>query len=224
MTAVTLPLPRGAFRHSSAKTRAFSLIEVVLAVGVVAFAFVAIMGLIPAGMGQFRQAVDTSVCATIAQRVINDAQQADFATLIDERNLPVGVSTYTFRLPSIDATNNRPFKCIRYFDEQGNEIIPTNTTTNQFGTSLQEKQLRDKVTYQVNVRVLPRGIIPTRASGLPYYAPHLATLTIQVAYNPGFIATKLSNATADGTDPARRLWIKTPGVTMINYSAQIARN
>jgi type II secretory pathway pseudopilin PulG len=224
MTPVTLPLPRGAFRTSSAKDRAFSLIEVVLAVGVVAFAFVAILGLIPAGMGQFRQAIDTSVCAQIAQRVINDAQQADFTTLIDEKNLPLAQNTYAFRLPNIDATRNRPTKCIRYFDEQGNEIIPSNTTTNQFGATQAERALRDKVTYQVNVRVIPKGIMPTGGGATTYYAPHLATLTIQVAYNPGFINTNLSSASDIGTDASRRLWVKTPGVTMINYSAQIARN
>jgi uncharacterized protein (TIGR02598 family) len=224
MTPVALPLPRGTFRNSVARNRAFSLIEVVLAVGVVAFAFVAILGLIPAGMGQFRQAIDTSVCAQIAQRVINDAQQADFATLIDEKNLQAAgaTDTYAFRLPTIDATRTRPTKCIRYFDEQGNEIVPSNSTTNVFSAA--EKQLQAKVTYQVNVRVIPKGVMPT-GTGVPtYYAPHLATLTIQVAYNPGFITTKLSTASQNGTDATRSLWIKTPGVTMINYSAQIARN
>src|SRR5687767_4065395 len=61
----------------------FSLVEVVLAIGVVSFAFVAILGLVPAGMSQFRQAIDTAVCAQIAQRVIGDAQQTDFDLLID---------------------------------------------------------------------------------------------------------------------------------------------
>lgn len=225
MTPVTLPLRRGAFRTSLAKNRAFSLIEVVLAVGVVAFAFVAILGLIPAGMGQFRQAIDTSVCAQIAQRVINDAQQADFSTLIDEKNLQAAgaTDTYAFRLPNIDSTKNRPTKCIRYFDEQGNEIIPSTTTTNVFLAS--EQNQKNKVMYQVNVRVIPKGIMPAGAGGgSTYYAPHLATLTIQVAYNPGFLTTKLSTAGQNTTDATRGLWIKTPGVTMINYSAQIARN
>src|SRR5947207_4035315 len=105
MTAVTLPLPHAGFRSSPAKSQAFSLIEVVLAVGVVAFAFVAILGLIPAGMSQFRQAIDTSVCSQIAQRVINDSQETDFTTLIDEKNLPTAsADDYAFRTPSVAAT------------------------------------------------------------------------------------------------------------------------
>src|SRR6185369_7455030 len=104
MTPVTLPLSRGAFRHSSSNERAFSLIEVVLAVGVVAFAFVAIMGLIPAGMGQFRQAIDTSVCSQIAQRVMNEAQQTGFALLSDEKDIPPRQDTFAFRLANIAST------------------------------------------------------------------------------------------------------------------------
>src|SRR3954464_1029271 len=100
MPPVTPPLPSRAFRSS--KQGAFSLIEVVLAVGVVAFAFVAILGLIPAGMSQFRQAIDTSVCAQIAQRIINEAQQTDFTVLIDEKNIPTSATEdYAFRMPAI---------------------------------------------------------------------------------------------------------------------------
>jgi len=230
MTPVTLPLSRGAFRHSSSNERAFSLIEVVLAVGVVAFAFVAILGLIPAGMGQFRQAVDTSVCAQIAQRVINDAQQADFSTLIDEPNLPPSPAppaqdSFAFRIPTVAFTRASSARCIRYFDEQGNEVIPSNATTNVFGTSAAEKAAQARVTYQVNVRVVPKGVVPNGAGSVsPYRAPHMATLTIQVAYNPGLLPIKLSTQAEDGTDPTRRLWVPTTGVSIITYNAQIARN
>src|SRR3954470_20054707 len=131
MTPVNSPLPPGAFRTPRHPERAFSLIEVVLAVGVVAFAFVAVLGLIPAGMGQFRQAIDTSVCAQIAQRVINDAQETAFTILIDEAKLPTtGADDFAFRAPTVAAstasTASNPGKCIRYFDEQGSEVIPAN--------------------------------------------------------------------------------------------------
>src|ERR1700742_1236811 len=64
------------------KRQGFSLVEVVLALGIVAFAFVAILGLIPAGMSTFRQAINISVCSQIGQRVIGDAFQADYDTLL----------------------------------------------------------------------------------------------------------------------------------------------
>ena len=84
--------------NTSANDDAFSLVEVVLAIGIVAFAFVAILGLLPVGMTTFRQAMDTATGSQIIQRVINEAQQTDFPTLIKEPRLE------------------------RYFDDQGNEV------------------------------------------------------------------------------------------------------
>jgi len=210
-----------------APQRAFSLIEVVLAVGVVAFAFVAILGLLPAGMSQFRQAIDTSVCAQIAQRIINEAQQTDFNVLINEAGLPANAGDdFAFRAPTVAlsdaATAVNPGKCVRYFDEQGNEVLPKASTS---VLSAAEKRL---ATYQVNIRVTPRTSMPTGAS----YLPHLATLTIQVAYNPGNLPVTLSTVAGTSSDPTRKLWIKTDstgkpinlGVPIISYCAQIARN
>lgn len=65
------------FRKSCA-TCAFSLVEVTLALGIVAFAFTAIMGVLPVGLNLFRGATDTSVTNRIVQKVSADLQQADF--------------------------------------------------------------------------------------------------------------------------------------------------
>jgi uncharacterized protein (TIGR02598 family) len=62
-------------------TQAFSLIEVVLAIGVVSFAMVSILGLIPVGLTTFRNAMDLSVEAGIAQRLAGEVQRTDFANL-----------------------------------------------------------------------------------------------------------------------------------------------
>ena len=83
---------------TSANDDAFSLVEVVLAVGIVAFAFVAILGLLPVGMTTFRQAMDTATGSQIIQRVINEAQQTKYATLVAR-----GATT-------------------KHFDDQGNEV------------------------------------------------------------------------------------------------------
>ena len=221
MTRVTSPVPTGAFRAPSPNVRAFSLVEVVLAVGVIAFAFVAILGLIPAGMSQFRQATDTSVCAQIAQRIINESQETDFTTLIDEKNLPTtNGDDFALRTPTVAASNAAtaatPGKCIRYYDEQGMEVIPAATTTNT--PSATEKA---RITYMVNTRVVPKSVMPNTSG---YHNYHLATLTIQVAYNPAGLPITLSTASATSTDPTRKLWTSTAGVTIITYCAQIARN
>ena len=79
----------------------FSLVEVVLAIGIVSFAFVGMFGLLPAGLNTFRQAIDNSVGSQIVQRLVNEAQQTDFPELIK----------ITTAAPSV-----------RYFDDQGNEM------------------------------------------------------------------------------------------------------
>ncbi len=188
--------------------------EVVLAIGVVAFAFVAILGLLPTGMTQFRQAIDTTVCAQIAQRVIGDAQQTDFDTLIDKSNLP-GTANYSFRGPAV---NNPQF---RYFDERGGEVIPStkNAQSKPEALSPEEKAL---IVYHVNVRVIPETAIPKTNSGGD--APQLATVTLQVANNPGNAKIVVSSAAQASDDPTRQLWVKTPGVTFLTYSALVARN
>jgi uncharacterized protein (TIGR02598 family) len=76
----------------------FSLVEVILSIGVVSFAFLAMFGLMPAGLTIFRQAIDNSLGSQIVQRIVGEAQQTDYPTLIAS-----GVTQ-------------------RYFDDQGNEV------------------------------------------------------------------------------------------------------
>jgi len=94
----------------SGSTAAFSLVEVTVAIGIVAFAFMGIMGLIPTGLNTFRQAIDLSVGSNIAQKVIREVQQTDFIALI-------GSNTLAFQQSSTP----------RYFDEQGNELTTGST-------------------------------------------------------------------------------------------------
>ncbi|XHR28392.1 MAG: Verru_Chthon cassette protein B [Chthoniobacteraceae bacterium] len=73
---------------------AFSLVEVTLAIGIVAFAFVSILGLIPVGLANFRSAMENSIESQIIQQVASDLQQSNFS----------------------DLKQNQP---VRYFDDQG---------------------------------------------------------------------------------------------------------
>lgn len=76
----------------------FSLIEVVMAIGIVSFAFVAIFGLIPIGLTNFRNAMDVSLVSQIAQQVVSDVEQTGLSQL---------------------QSNNFP---IRYFNDQGVQV------------------------------------------------------------------------------------------------------
>ncbi len=80
---------------------AFSLVEVTIAIAIIAFAFVGIFGLLPVGLNTFRQAIDYSLGSQIVQRIVNDALQTDYSELIK-------------------ITAAAPLT--RYFDDQGNEI------------------------------------------------------------------------------------------------------
>lgn len=187
----------------------FSLVEVVLAIGVMSFAFVGIFALLPAGLTNFRQAMDTSVGAQIAQRLTSDAQQTDFNVLIDEKNR-LTTANYTFRAPKVSEPS------LRYFDDQGNEIVPKTASS----LSSEEKQ---KVLYHVNVRVMPETSLPKTNSGGD--APHVATITIQIANNPANRAIAISSSSpSDGNKADRNLFVATPGVTILTYSAHVGRN
>lgn len=88
------------------KSAAFSLVEIVLSLGIVSFAFVGVMGLLPAGLEVFRTSMSASIGAQLVQRVLNEAQQTDFAVLTGGEEQP-------------------PYHELiraRYFDGQGNEL------------------------------------------------------------------------------------------------------
>lgn len=59
----------------------FSLVEVALALGIIAFAFVPIFGMLPVGMSASRAAVDATLEAQIMQRMSGMVVQADFSNL-----------------------------------------------------------------------------------------------------------------------------------------------
>ncbi len=88
-------------RRGARARRAFSLVEVTIAIGIVAFAFVALVGVLPVGLQTFRRAVDASVSAQITQRIINDIQQTDFDILLDGHTSPFLATpdTLTIRAP-----------------------------------------------------------------------------------------------------------------------------
>lgn len=59
----------------------FSLVEVTLALGIVAVSLLSLIGLLPAGLGSLRSAMDQTVHAQVVQRVSAEVASADFASL-----------------------------------------------------------------------------------------------------------------------------------------------
>lgn len=72
--------------HSVSTLSAFSLVEVVLALGICSFAMVAIVGMIPVGLSTFRDAMNTTVQSQIVQRIAGDVLLTEYQnlTLLDE--------------------------------------------------------------------------------------------------------------------------------------------
>lgn len=61
---------------------AFSLVEVVLAIGVVSFGLLAVLGLMPVGLTTMRQAMDNSIETQIAKQIGGEALLTPFSTLV----------------------------------------------------------------------------------------------------------------------------------------------
>lgn len=64
-----------------ARAKAFSLVELALALGVMAFAMAGIVGLIPFGLTSFRQAMNNTVESGIIQSLTNEIFLSEFANL-----------------------------------------------------------------------------------------------------------------------------------------------
>lgn len=73
--------------------RGFSLVEVVLALGICSFAMVAIFGMIPIGLSTFRDAMDTTAQSQIVQRLASDTLLTDYGNLA---NLPNPKEPYCY--------------------------------------------------------------------------------------------------------------------------------
>ena len=83
------PLQGGASsgRARGRRAQAFTLVEVVIALGIIAFAFVPVIGLLPVGLDMSRQAMDATICAQIAQQLTSEVQQTDFTDIASLANV-----------------------------------------------------------------------------------------------------------------------------------------
>lgn len=204
------PIPEVAHCPDISRTKSslgFSLVEVVLAIGIVAFAFVGIFALLPTGMGISRQAMDASVGSQIAQRIINDAQQSDFPELLKEANGK-----------TITGTNQTGRKAERYFDDQGGELPAAS---------------KARAIYHVNTRITPATAMPKTGTSTGGDNVNLAIVTVQVVNNPGNRELALSTDPSDSQDkPLRNLWtgayasdrINTKAVPCLTFPALVAKN
>ncbi len=74
---------RPQIRDTPRKTSAFSLVEVTIAIGIVAFALLAVLGLVPVGMDTLAEASRRTAQADIARSTLGEIKSTPFSELDD---------------------------------------------------------------------------------------------------------------------------------------------
>lgn len=179
------PHPRDFSRQSPAtgmscsSQKAFSLVEVAMAIGIVAFAFVALLGMLPTGMNTFQKAMETSLTSQIADKIASDLQGADFYTLLSEARLPHQNGTGELHAPMPR----------RYFDDQGTEIVVQSEPP-----SAGERR---RILYEAVTRISRMPEIPVSfVSTITYESSDaLARYQIQVVTNPQGVDVQVDPST-----------------------------
>jgi uncharacterized protein (TIGR02598 family) len=178
---------------------AFSLIEVAMAVGIVGFSLVAILGLMGVGLTTFNGAMTTSVGAQIAQRVVNDMQETDFTLLTGTAggNTATGTAPFIYLWP----TSTGSTTAVRYFDDEANEHFAPFVA----GVS--------RPVYQVQTRINPLTVMPSAAG-----TSQLATVTVQVLLNPA------NTTVPSDTNPVSSTYLLWSGSQSVTTTSAIISN
>jgi len=82
----------------------FTLVEVTISLGIVAFAMVSLVGLLPAGLSNFRVAMSNTIEAQIVQALSEDVAATDFAHLAGLAN-----QKFTFDSRGVETAANGKF-------------------------------------------------------------------------------------------------------------------
>lgn len=87
--------------------RAFSLVEVTLAIGIVSFSLLAILGLMPVGLTTMRQAMDSTIETQIVRQISAEMLLTPFSQLGDAVNKPPRCFDDEGQLQSAETANTR---------------------------------------------------------------------------------------------------------------------
>ena len=137
----TIAAPSTMPRRRRAGRGGFSLAEVVLSLGVVSFAMVSILGLLPVGLNMFQKARSNTVEAQIVQAMSNDilltdfmhlAAMADQAYYFDDSGKPVATGAENFDVQKIYTAT------VRLRQLNGTQACPVLLQSNANGTTRDE--------------------------------------------------------------------------------------
>ena len=88
--------------------RAFSLIEITLAIGIIAFAFVGLFGLLPTGLQIFRNSVDVANETWIMQNLNSMVQVTEWPQIVSNLGQPNGDIYYFDEEGRLTDTRDKP--------------------------------------------------------------------------------------------------------------------
>lgn len=196
------------------KRGGFSLVEVSLALGIVAVAFVALLGLVPTGLGNFRAAMNTQTTSEIFRRLSAELQETDFDVLLDAKVASGGGGAQFYQLP------------LRYFDEQGQElkvVNPTALTSEEAARAMYTARTRgsnpgsaDPTSHSANYFTsLPA------TSGQRFNPRDSTFLTVQVVLSQGKELGSLVDGSTFLIDPVAA---SEAGMPVKTYSLYVTRN
>ena len=108
-------------RQGSLRGSGFSLIEVVLALAVVSFCGVTMLGLLSAGLSSFQHSEELSAGASIRNQIVQDLQQAGWAANLYQY---FGIDSSAANTTSTWVNNGSPKSQTQYFDGEAN-LLPS---------------------------------------------------------------------------------------------------
>ena len=76
-----MPIGRGVVSRPGLRTAAFTLIEIVIALGIFTFAMIPVIGLAASGMKTLRNSMDDSVQTDIVRKTVGEAMRVPFTNL-----------------------------------------------------------------------------------------------------------------------------------------------
>lgn len=131
--------------------RAFSLVEVVLAIGITAFALIAILGLLPVGLNTMRESVDEMVATGILTAVEADLRNVPE----DESNSPL------YGVPVWSAASTTEWQ--RFLDRNGHPVAERQEADYVMVCTLYppEEDVSDCLRIHVKVAWPGRAAVPT---------------------------------------------------------------
>lgn len=190
-----LPRRCGAGARRRRAVGGFSLVEVTLAIGIIAFAMVPLLGLLPTGMNMQRRAIENTTLAQIHQVIVGDLQRAEFSQLVNSGS---SGGTGSGGGGGAAATPKGPFYW--YFDDRGVAVDAANASR------LYDAQAQ--LFYPVALPADTGGSGGSSGSGGSgsgsgsgedgYQSYSLIRATIRIAFNPG---RKALNTVFDPAQP-----------------------